>query len=250
MNLLAFRTLFRTQTGRFDLVNSDGSDNGADFYINAGQKYLDRIADIPQAIGRRFIDVSAGDWLVKFTNSRSILEVWCVGADDDGSTTRLPLTKVKNEVLRGVDRKTLETAYVELASSLDQDRPVYYAPAQLRLVTDDGTTGGLGGMMDVMSDGYQTYNGIVLMPPSDGAYSIEIVGNFYSDVLSSDTDHSFWSDVHPNILIMATMRQLEIMHRNREGRRDWEEAIMSEVVGIDMDGVAEDLAGDPSIMEG
>ena len=250
MNLLTFRQLFRTQTGRYDLVNSDGSDNGLDFYVNAGQKYLDRVADIPSNIGRRFIDIAAGDYVVKFTNSRSVLEVWCIGVDDAGDIVRLPLTKVQNNELRGVDKKTLEQAYVGVFGGIEQERPQYYAIAQLRMVQDSGVPGGgIGGMMDVLVDGYQIYNGVFLMPPADGSYTIEVIGNFYSDPLTSDTSTSFWSEQHPNILIMATMRQLEIVHRNREGRLDWEDAITSEVIGIDMDGVAQECA-DVDQMEG
>lgn len=244
MNLLEFRQFFRGESGRYDMVNSSGVDiKNTNTIINAAQKYLDRLADLPQMKARRFIDISAGDWLITFTKSRSILEAWCIGPIGDDDATRLPLTVSRQQELRGIDKKTLEQAYVNLPSQIDQGRPTYYTPADIRLTTDDGTTGGIGGFADVLADGYQTYNGVVLMPPSDNNYTIEIFGNFYSDPLTTDTDKSFWSEQHPMILHMAVMRQLEIIHRNSEGRRDWEEAIMSEVSTLDMDGVAQDAVG-------
>jgi hypothetical protein len=245
MNLLAFREFFRKTSGRYDLVNSSFVDTGSDFYINAGQKYLDRLVDIPQAIGRVFREVSSGDYLVTFQDSRSILEVWCIGAKSstDSATVRLPLTKYSMQDLRGVDKQTLDSNYVELFGDIDSDRPTYYAPAQLRMVggtTDDPE--GTGGLMDVLPDNHQTYNGVLFMPPSDGDYTIEVVGNFYSMTLAEDTDSTFWSDVHPNILYMAAMMQTEIMHRNTEGVKDWKASIDDQVIGIDMDGVNEEVA--------
>ncbi len=250
MNLLAFRQLFRTLTGRYDLVNEDGSDNGANFFINSGQKYLDRAVDIPQGVGRVFKDVVAGQFLVTFQNSRSISEVWCIGLDDSDVMCRLPLRKYPMNELRGVDARTLEQFYVGMFSDTDQARPLYYSPALLRLQTDStGGTGGIGGFMDVLAEGHQSYNGVLFLPPSDGVYTIEVVGNFYSLEMSADTDHTYWTDVQPNLLIQATMREVEIMHRNREGVADWTAAVQEGVVGIDMDGVAEAVT-DITEMEG
>ena len=255
MDLLTFRELFRNWSGRYDLVNDDFSDNGADFLINAGQRYLDRLVDIPKAIGRVFAGVSQGDYIVTFQDCRSILEVWSIGTKTDGSYNRLPLTKYTMKGLRGVDRLTLETNYVEMFSDISQDRPTYYAVAQLRMQPDTTSqagngAGGIAGFMDVMGSGHETYNGIIFMPPADASYTIEIVGNFYSKTLSEDTDVSHWSEVHPEILLMATMRQAEIFHRNTAGVLDWTSAINDLVIGIDMDGVAEDIADDNSQMVG
>ena len=60
MNLLQIRQKFRTLSGRHDLVESDGSDNGADFYINAGQRHLDRLDETQKspAICYKFCEVN------------------------------------------------------------------------------------------------------------------------------------------------------------------------------------------------
>jgi len=45
MNLLEIRKQFRTTSGRYDLVNDDYSDNGANHFINEGVKWLDSKVD-------------------------------------------------------------------------------------------------------------------------------------------------------------------------------------------------------------
>lgn len=45
MNLIEIRELFRNTSGRYDLVNDDFSDNGADLFINDAIKWLDSKID-------------------------------------------------------------------------------------------------------------------------------------------------------------------------------------------------------------
>lgn len=227
------------------MINSDFSDNGANFHINAGQRYLDRLMDNDKSIGRRFVDVVAGDYIVTFEECRSILEVWFQGVDSSGDVKRMPLNRVEQgiEGLLGIDRRTAREHYTAMHGDLDNGWPLYWTPAQLRLQTDrDGTTGGLGGFADVLADGFQTYNGIVFRPPTDVSGSVEIIGNFYVMQLNEDVDSSFWSDVHPDVLLMATLRSFEISQRNRAGVEDWTAAIASVVEGIDMDAAREESA--------
>jgi len=57
MNLLEIRTEFIKQSGRYDLVTDATSwaDNGANFYINSGQDYLDvKGVKVPESEGRLF----------------------------------------------------------------------------------------------------------------------------------------------------------------------------------------------------
>ena len=56
MNLLEIRTKFRSISGRYDLVNSDYSDNGANFFIEEGRKWLDSKVD------KKMIYESMGVW--------------------------------------------------------------------------------------------------------------------------------------------------------------------------------------------
>ena len=248
MNLLEIRQQFTNLSGRADLINTDDSDNGADFYIKAGQDHLDRLVDIPKAISRVFKDVSSGDYYIIFQRCRSILEVWCQGPDSGGDVVRTPLRKQRMSDLRGVDEQWDTNNFVQMFTEMDTNRPANYSPAMLRM-QPDGTilpgdeSGGIGGFMDVMPQDEQTYNGVVFLPPSDGSYTIEVVGHFYSNELLQDTDNSFWSAAHPEVLIMAAQRMIEVFHRNSAGIADWDLVIGSATTGIDMDGVLEDISG-------
>ena len=64
----------------------------------------------------------------------------------------------------------------------------------------------------------------------------------YTEELSNDTDKSYWSEVHPEVLIMATMRQIEVFNRNTQGVKDWDNAIEVATFGIGKDLVEEEIA--------
>ena len=75
MNLLQLRVKFREISGRFDLVNDDGSDNGADFFINEGRKYLDRLDETQKSWASCFRWLEIGKFSVSFPYCRAIKEV-------------------------------------------------------------------------------------------------------------------------------------------------------------------------------
>ncbi len=239
MNLLQIRTLVTDKSGRFDLVvdATDYVDNGADFLINAGQRYLDRKAGIDDLISRFFKQISAGDYAVILQHCRAIHEVWVANTEN-----RLQLRKIDMDRLRGTHYPSGVNAYVEPPETTDQDRPIYYSPASLRMApdSDDAISSDLGGYvgyLDIIYGDPSTYNGIVMMPPADGAYMVEVIGNFYSRELSSNTDYSFWSSRHPDILVMAALREMEIFNRNSEGVKDWTAAILDKLIDVEMDSI-------------
>lgn len=243
MNLKELRTQFVKRNGRYDLVidNVNWADNGANFYINAGQRYIDRLDSHPKSYGRNFQPVSSGSYYVTFPFCRAVKEVWVM--DGEGQ-----------KKLEKVDYDQLRSYYADRQSQLTTGEPAYYFPAGIRLVpeSDRLTIAELDSIIDwthVIIDPSYNYNGVLFYPPADGDYTIEINGLFYSPELSSDTDNSFWSVVHPEILLMAANRQLEIDYRNTQGVKDWEMAIQTEILGLGKDLVEEHIA-DVSQMEG
>lgn len=252
MNLLQFRQFFRQTSGRFDLVRSDGSDTGLNVFANAGQRYLDMQAELPSGYGRVFRNVVQGEYMATFRNCRSIEEVWIIGPNVEGELVRQELIKKSLHDLRSGSKVWGRWwgRFSKAPSQITQGRPLFYAPAKLRLIPNvDGEEGGVGAFEEVLADGYQYFNGIVMMPPSDQGYSVEVVGRFYSQTLVDDTDSTYWTEQFPNLLYAATMRELEIVHRNSEGVKDWEYAIQSQIVSLDMDGVNEEST-DVTVMEG
>jgi hypothetical protein len=149
--------------------------------------------------------------------------------------------------LRKIDIQDLREYYSEPVSSVTGGQPLYYAPAVLRVIpeSDRLAIGDFEGMLDysdVMFDKHYEYNGVIFYPPPDVVYVIEVWGMFYSPELSTNTDESFWSVVHPEVLLMAAMHQLEIMYRNTDGANDWLNAIQLEVSGLGKDFVEEHIS--------
>jgi len=243
MNLLQLRTQFRSESGRFDLVNADFSDNGADFYINAGQRYLDRLINTPKSVGRVFRELPVGAYHAIFPYCRAIKEVWVASGTDD---ERWQLEKKSIQDIRA--------EYTGSWTGLDTGDPLYYCPAVLRAVpeTDRTPVGSLDafiGFADVMFGEHYSYNGVLIVPPPDQILHVEIWGLFYSPSLDQDAHKSYWSELHPEVLLMAAYRQLEVVNRNTQGVNDWKNSINETLFGVGKDVVEEDIA-EVSQMEG
>lgn len=244
MNLKEIRKRFITESGRHDLVTDiEGFvDNGANFYINAGQRFLDRLDQAPKTSARVFKQTAVGDYGLTFPSCRAVQEVW-VG----DSTGRWKIDKLSMQDLRA-------NYYNQPREYISQSIPEVWAPIWSRTIPDRitaATIDALLGYVDVPSDVLtrQVYNGVIWMPPADKSYQIEIVGMFYTADLSSDSDSSYWAEIHPELLVMAAMAVLEITYRNRQGFQDWMSAIdlMTKTIGFDT--VEEDIA-DVEEMEG
>lgn len=240
MDLGEIRAAFVKRSGRYDLVIAgatppeEGADSGADFYINSGQRFLDRLHNVHKSVGRVFKSVAAGRNYILFEDCRAIKEAWCMNSE-----SRTQLDKH--------DMADIRLAYAKPVSLLDNGVPLYYAPAVLRTIPESDRMiidefEGIIDYADVAFGMHYNYNGIIFMPPADGDYVIEVWGLFYSPELSAEDDKSFWSVVHPSVLLMAAMRELEVVYRNTEGVKDWENAINSELVPISKDIVEEDIA--------
>jgi len=228
MNLGDVRTEFVKLSGREDLINSDDSDNGADFFINSGQKFLDRRIDFRKSTGRIFKPLSINGWYVSFERCRSIDKVWANDSEERWEIKRKDLYWLHNQ-------------FPEIVSSTDSGNAKYWAPANLRGV-DITNVNGIGTLFNyVMPEGNQEdLDGIVILPPTDTALTIEVWGKFYSPKLRNDNDVSYWSTRAEDTLILAALYRLEIFYRNTEGAKDWLAAIDLDLMDIDKDTVHED----------
>jgi len=209
MNLNEIRQQFVVLSGRYDLVNDDDSDNGANFYIKAGQRYLDRLHTYERSTLRIKCPISSGQHRVMTSYVRSIKNAWFYNSDN----TRAQLTEKPFEWLQ----KTYPNW-----GEVDSETPLYYAID--RAVLQSGATR------------------VFIMPPPDADGEIAFEGLFYANDLENDDDVSFWSDMYPSVLVMAALRELEIFYRNTQGKRDWEEAIQSELHAFEMDLVEREIA--------
>lgn len=237
MNLLEVRTLFARHSGRYDLVNADNSDNGADFFINAGQDWLDRKFRFPKDEGRVIKVLSDGKSFVQIQRARAITEIFAYT-----STARTLLTRA--------DRRELEVYYSTPYDLLERGTPLYWAPAVMRGVDRVPANGVTGFESDIVTiDGNNDIVGLLILPPPSEEIRLDIRGLFYSTKLEMDGDESYWSQVSPNILLMAALRQVEVFHRNTEGVKDWTNAVLDELMDLDKDVVDQDIV-DINQMEG
>ena len=251
MNLKEVRTKVIELSGRFDLVVdvTDYVDNGANFFIQQGQRWLDRKARTDKEYARHFQQAPVGKFAIMVEHCRVIKEVWI--ADDE---SRLELKKIDYRKLRGTDYPTGENAYVKPFSEMTQGDPLYYSPVNLRLAPEGqeqvaGLYGGFLGYLDVLVGNDANVNGIIMLPPPDKEFMVEIVGKFYSNSLTNDVDISAWSEKYPDILIMSALRHMEIFNRNSEGVKDWTSSILDALIDIDMD-VAEEESTETTQFEG
>jgi hypothetical protein len=231
------RIFIRDFTGRYDLIveGSDFANNGADFYINAGQRWLDRKVQHKKSPASIYTDVDVGGFYVIFTEARAVQEVWISNSIGDG--TRGELTRVTRQALR----ELFPLDY----SGIDNSTPCYYTPINVRSLPVNSlefTIDKIGEILYTSSLGSDAlYNAILLLPPTDTKITVEVVGLFYTPALVNDTDHSFWTESEPMLLVQAACRMLEVSMRNRQGVADYELAMEVDIVEIEKDDVEEEI---------
>lgn len=241
MNLLEVRTLFRNLSGRHDLVTSTYSDSGADFFINEGRKFLDRLDETQKSWATCFKFLDIGYVSVQIPYCRAIKEVWA-GSATEG---RWQLEK-KN-------LQDLITGYLTgLPSSRTGGTPEYYSPCITRYIPENAVPADIeafSGFIDIPSGNAHEYNAILVNVPPSEKLSIMVNGLFYSMELVDDLDTNYWSVTNPFLLYMSAMRSLEIANRNTQGVKDWEASIAVEMKQLGMD-LVEELIAETDSMEG
>ncbi|MGW8178304.1 MAG: hypothetical protein ACWGQW_06000, partial [bacterium] len=180
MDLLGVRTQFVKLSGRYDLASADyETDAGADFFITAGLRFLDRRYQTHKSKASYFDEVASGDYYLTFTDCYAIHEVWC-----NSDTARWKLSKYPYE--------DIKQAYAGLVSASTGGPPLFYTPIWLR-AADATDFESLGAFFNyVKSDDDGSYNGILFAPKADEAFNIEVVGRFYH-TLAANTDKNYWT---------------------------------------------------------
>jgi hypothetical protein len=239
MDYYLLRKKFCELSGRYDLMNTDYTDNGADFFINAGQRHLDRLQSTGKMKAKNVQPITAGTIQVKVAGLRSVLDVFI------GNTTE-GLIKLQKASL-----SYLRQYYAEQLSGLDQGTPDWYAPAIFRPYADTLSLTGLYDVDDLIpaTTGHYAYSGIIIAPPPDSTMYVIIYGTYYSPNLTATLagstwtqTKSFWTDAHPDILLQAALYKLETFYRNTEGAKDWKNALTVDILDMDKDAAEEEAA--------
>lgn len=219
MNLKQIRTKVVEFSGRFDLVvdTTNYVDNGADFFIQEGSKFLDRLADTGKEAASGFYDTTVDQFFLELTDCRVIEEVWA----SDGAV-RIQLADVPEEVILD--------SFPDLLTNAKSSFPRVYSPGFYRVASGTKPVGFLVGAQTDTGK----FNGIIF-PPADRVLKVEIKGKFYSVPLVANDDENYWSLDSPMLLIWAALYHLEITYRNTEGAKDWLASINNTLFGLEKD---------------
>lgn len=248
MSLIAVRQLFATDSGRHDLVTNFAAGTytnvGADRFINAGQRMLDRKASFLKSSAWYKKDCLVGVYKLQFRHCIAMKEVWAKCSGE----ARFPLNKA--------DLDWLREEYGDTYSTLTTGVPEYYAPLVQGLASDQSALTSVNYTAQFTEDfeeitfadygtnaGHTMYQGIIWMPPLDKTYTISVLGKFYSKPLSADADVSFWTEQHSDLLVLAAMWALEGVYRNSEGQNDYMKVINDALFDLDKDVVEEEIQG-------
>jgi hypothetical protein len=233
MNLLEIRKEFVKRSGRFDLVTDAATfgDNGANHFINEGIHFLERLAEVPEANARLFFELAAGEYAITFQHKcRVIGEVWANDSEQRYQLTKVPFNEFKS-------------TFSSPASEASSNYPAYFTLASLRAL-ETTAKNSLATFIDKSwdeTDKKYDYRGIVIAPPADKTYTIEINGIFKQVNLSSNTDENYWTIEEPNLVIRAALYKLESTTRGSADAKHWLETIKLDIIEIDKDFVAEQV---------
>jgi hypothetical protein len=222
MSLLDIRRQFVESSGRVDLVvdTVNYADRGANWFIQAGQRYLDRKLETGNARARYFGKLAYG------TN-----------------TMKMPKARVIEKVIRAYPETKTELYKDNCPSLFVNDQlgvPKSYIPLTIRPAV--GTVLDLiPGNEATISWSDITFHGLLFNINAEIDYGIEVDGLFYSPDLLMDTDRSFWTEEHPEILVASSFLAMERFYRNFDGLKESKASVDELIMQLDFDYVAQEI---------
>lgn len=230
MTLVQVRQLFIEMTGRTDLVESTltyankSNGLGADFFIQAGQRFLDQQTDTKQTLASVDVLLSEGEYEIVFPHVRAVNAVGVL--DSDGVFKSLELVTMPN----------LRERFSDL-TDLTNGQPDRWARNIPDTISSSLTA-------------RATYaESLYILPPPDEDFTITLLVRTYQASLKQDNDISWWSLYHPDLLLYSAAYKLEAFYRNRQGMEDWQAAMLPVLRQINYDFDEELASGDSLEME-
>ena len=232
MTLLEMRKMFVEKSGRFDLWNDDGSNNGADFYIQRGQRHLENLISNGRQDSEHHVTLYNSS---RFTlpDIRIVKAVYAkTAAQKRTLLTRISIAQAREYLI---------------GENTNCDFPVYYCVFNSRgaygEAVVDPTDSFLSAVDDVAVNMTYSQMGFILLPVlmRGTTIDVEVQATTREPLLSADTDFNSWSAEWPELLLFAALRILEVTYRNTQGVKDWDKAISDIVIPMDMDWVEDDM---------
>jgi hypothetical protein len=186
--------------------------------------------------------LAAGEAQVTFVKARWIEQVWIA-----------PVNGQRRE-LTVCDIRWLRKQYPDVPlSAVTRAAPQYWAipivnlaPEQVGDEEDNLEAAGLTDLDFLQYGDLWLTDVVMIMPPADMAYTVEVLARWRYHELSDDDDVSFWSMAEPDILVAATKVQLELnKHRNETGQMQFEKYCLAELKRLEHELASENAAGPP-----
>lgn len=226
MNLLEIRTKLVDLSGRYDLVDNAPTsyvDKGANFFIQAGQRYLDLLIEFDKSNVEVSAGVIAGQTEILVEGFRTVERIRMI--TPEGGFYYLEFVGLR-DFREGINVTN------------PRGRPSYYTLAPL------GRAPSEGGEEEVFLG-----NKILLYPPSDAAYTVVLEGVGFSTPLLIDTDTSYWSVGHPDLLLLASLYKMEVFYRNTQGANDYLGSLRDAMQGVNFDMIQQTVANPLSLKD-
>lgn len=233
-DLQDIRARFIRATKRYDLIaNGDlvsNVDNGADDWINAGQRFLDWKVFHRRQLRRNFEALTVDDFFIKIERSIAIERVTVIDSTDG-----------RTDITTGyLEPAEFWISHSKLVSDWDSGKPTTWtnhrlalSPEQRAATSDSLDALGVVGHDDIDFSHTFLEEGIAFFPKADAVYTIEIVARFESETLSDDTDFSYWTVRFPDLLVLASAYCLDRTMSNTAKQRAWIEAMQPMLDEID-----------------
>jgi len=228
-DLLEIRQQFITLSGRWDLattsVVSFDTDNGADWFINAGSRWLDLHQEHLASTQEHQLAMTADQWQIDMQLLRVPRAVYFLDSDSE-----------QNELIKRPMDWIFQN-YPKLGSTTS-GTPKYWSSYVAHRSPQQKASGLNSNLKRV-----------IIMPPTDSAITASVFGRFHQAKLENNTDDNFWVTEYPDVLVLASLLSLEGFYRNTQGVQDYRAMIEDILTGIDRD-TADAEAEESSQMEG
>ncbi len=254
MNLGEVRALLIAESGRRDLVNDDGSNfggavatSGANSVINETQRFLDGKVSHLRTPLWYFQELTASDFKIELLDCTTILNVF---VNDSRGLHELTLLE-NNEILTDFNTRPISSINTGRPNNY-QDFPIGLAPVTSNLYTNqtafDAAISYEGSR--IKFGDHHKYKGLIIMPPSDGVYTLAVKGRFKAKTLALDADLSYWTSAEPYTLVDGCRAILEKKRRNFSGFQEWEAQVETWLLSIENENLDSQLENDNGIMNG
>ncbi len=290
MTLGDFQTLLLEETGRHDLYHSDGSNlggavanKGANRIINEAHSLLElRVSHLKTPLWF-MVDIYANSFFAELRYLKTIDKIYIINSS--GARKQLvkrdynwmlneflpipskvyysdsaPSSTTAGDIWIDTDDSNATYVYsggwVSTSYALtDAGTPLYYAEIPLALTPEQDTltlntfSATFGRNLIRYSNPHE-YKRIIIAPPADATFTLQVIGKFKWREVAAITDDSYWLVQYPYLLLDACRAVMEKGLRNFTGVRDWRGEIDETLKGIDNDFIDQEIGDDDHVMSG